>query len=260
MKKLRLHVVYTIAIISLLALPSRAESPPQVRTLDNGLQAVVQEHHTAPVAAFRIYVRAGSIYEGEYYGSGISHYFEHLISGGTTTNRSEKEISRIIERMGNANNAYTTRDHTAYHITTSPEHLQEAIGLFADWMQNCTFPESEFTREKGVVLEEVRKSQEEPRRVIHKALYETMFRRHPVRFPVIGHQALVKKITRQDILSYYEKMYAPNNMIVVAVGDFDAEEVMGWIRTSFSGFQRRSIDLPQPEPEPRQMGNRARHL
>lgn len=254
------RVACCLALIVLLALPAGAETEPHVRTLDNGLQVVVQEHHTAPVAAFRIYVRAGSIYEGQYLGSGISHYFEHLISGGTTSNRTEAQISRIIERLGNANNAYTTRDHTAYHITTSPEHLQEAIDLFADWMQNCTFPESEFKREKGVVLEEVRKSREEPRRVLHKALYETMFRRHPARYPVIGFEPLVKKIRREDILRYYRTMYAPNNMIVVAAGDFEAKKVTGWIARAFSGFPRRNIDLPSPDSEPRQMGKRARRV
>ncbi|MFP4176486.1 MAG: M16 family metallopeptidase [Planctomycetota bacterium] len=239
---------------------SSGTSDPLVETLDNGLQVVVQEHRSAPVASLRVYVRAGSIYEGRYAGSGISHYVEHLVSGGTTENRDEEETTGILERLGNANNAYTSKDHTAYYITTAPEHLGEAIELFADWMQNCTFEESEFEREKGVILEEVGKSKEEPSRVIHRALYETMFRRSPTQYPVIGHESLVEEIEREDVVAYYEQMYAPNNMIVVAAGDFDAEQAVAEIEEAFGQMPRRSLDLPTPKPEPTQMGQRRRHI
>ena len=86
--------------VLLLLLPVWVMAAPLVEVLDNGLTAVVQENHTAPVAAFRIYVKTGSMYEQDYLGSGISHIFEHLIHGGTTTTRSEKEIGEILNRLG----------------------------------------------------------------------------------------------------------------------------------------------------------------
>ncbi len=255
----RITVLAILVLISLTT-TSLAGDRPTTQTLPNGLKVVVQENHTAPVISLRIYVRTGSVYEGKYGGSGISHYFEHLISGGTTSNHSEDEITKMIERMGNANNAYTTRGHTAYYITTTPAHMEEAVNLLADWMQNCTFPEDEFKRERGVILEEIRKGREEPGRILQKAVYETMFRNHPARYPVIGYEELFKKIKRQDILNYYDQRYAPNNMVVSLAGDFEAKSAMKLIEEAFSGFQRRTVDLPTLPDEPRQMGKRRRHI
>lgn len=158
--------------------------------LDNGLQIILKENHMAPIAALRIYVKTGSMYEQEYLGSGISHYFEHLINGGSTTTHSEKEIKQRIDYLGGVNNAYTTKDHTCYYITTSSEMIGDAIELMADWMINSTFPEQEVQREKGVVLEELIKGREEPFRILNKLLYETMFMKHPVRYPTIGYSTL----------------------------------------------------------------------
>src|SRR5262249_12303719 len=82
-------------------------------TLDNGLTVLIEENHANPLVSVQVFVRTGSIYEQEYLGSGISHFFEHLIHGGTTSTRSEADSRRILEEIGNNSNAYTTVDHTA---------------------------------------------------------------------------------------------------------------------------------------------------
>ena len=257
-----LSVKLSLSLITLLLsfvwLPGFVFAENELVTLDNGLQVIVKENHTAPVAALRIYVKTGSIHEQEFLGMGISHLFEHLISGGTTKNRSEKEINKLIERLGNANNAYTTKGHTCYYINTTAAQIGEAIDLFADWMMNSTFPKNEYQREMGVVMEELKKGQSEPNRILYKALSETIFTVHPAKYPVIGYENLVKKIRHEDILTYYKRMYAPNNMIVVVVGDFDRKTVLDRIKEAFSPFQRRVLPAVSLPSEPMQMGIRIR--
>ncbi len=256
-----LYTVFGIGLITaLLHFSAMAETPWLQETLPNGLQVIIKENHTAPVADLRIFVRTGSIYENEYLGAGISHLFEHLINGGSTTTHSEEEINDLIDKLGGANNAYTTKDHTCYFITTSGEMIFRAVELLADWMTNCTFPEPEFKREMGVVIEELRKANEEPDRIIHQLLDDTMFRVHPTRYPVIGYEHLIQGITRNDILNYYHQRYAPNNLVVVAVGDFSAPQVMEKISEAFSRSEPRPPPALALPAEPVQVGPRERTM
>ncbi len=94
------------------------------KELDNGLLLAVKESHRSAIVTARLFVRAGSIYEEEYAGAGISHYFEHVVSGGSTEVRSEDEYTSIRQAIGGQINAYTSRDHTCYHVTTTPPHLR----------------------------------------------------------------------------------------------------------------------------------------
>jgi len=227
-----------------------------MKVLENGLTVVLKENHAAPVAAFRIYVKTGSMYEQEYLGAGISHLFEHLISGGTTSRRSEEESEKILDRIGGQNNAYTTLDHTCYHGTTLAKNLPVLIDVMADWMRNATFPQKEFDREVAVVTREVEMGQDNPRRMFYQAALQNAFRVHPIRHPVIGYLDLFKTLTRDDIVTYYKRTYTPNNMIVSAAGDFDSRKVLAVIEKAFGDFKRHGQPLPMLPAEPRQLGRR----
>ncbi len=244
----------------ILGLNATMANEPLVEVLDNGIRLVVAENHVAPVAALRVYVNTGSIHEAEYMGSGISHIFEHLVSGGTTKNRTEAEIGEILDRLGGASNAYTTRDHTAYYLTTDAGKIGTAIDLMADWMINCTFPDNEVQRELGVVMEELYKGREEPMRILHQTFAETMWQLHPARYPVIGYEPLVRKLTRDDFVNYYNRMYVPNNMVVACVGDFKAAEVMQMLRDAFGPMERRTIEPVVLPEEPPQLGQKVRFI
>lgn len=226
-------------------------------TLDNGMRVVIMENHSAPVATMHVYVcNAGSIYEQEYLGTGISHYCEHIISGGSTKNRTEDEIEKIVQSIGGASNAYTSSDHTCYYISTSNLYFDTVIDLLSDWIQNCIFDEKEVTREKGVILKEINMIYDNPKRKISKIYNETMFRIHPEHFPIIGYRELFEKLTRDDILKYYHKMYTPHNIIVVAVGDFDSKEILNKIKKAFENFKGSPTSPIYIESDPKQMGTR----
>ena len=109
----------------------------RVRQLDNGLVLIVKENHTAQVVSVYAIVRAGGILEEEYLGAGISHLTEHLVAGGSTANRTERQIADTLDEIGGVSNAYTSTDRTAYFINAMPEHVGTAIDLVADYMQNA---------------------------------------------------------------------------------------------------------------------------
>jgi zinc protease len=234
-------------LIFLLAATQVVGLEVEHRTLDNGLRVFVAENHNAPVFTMRVYVKAGSIYEQEFLGAGISHFCEHLVSGGTTHKRPEAESQRILRSIGKASNAYTTSDHTCYYISTSAAYMDSVIDLLSDWTLNAAITQEEFDREQGVITREIQMGRDEPRRRIGKLYNGAMFVEHPEHYPTIGYLELFNEITRDDIITYVDRMYVPANMHVVAVGDFDAEEVMDKIEAAFGQFPYRappSIILP----------------
>jgi zinc protease len=225
-------------------------------TLENGLTVVIEENHTNPLVSVQVFVRTGSIYEQEYLGSGISHFFEHIIHGGTTTTRSEAESQALLEAIGNNSNAYTTTDHTAYYINTTTEHWTTALDLLADWMLHSTIDETEFVREKGVVQREIEQGLDDPQRMLFETAQETRFKVHPVRYRVIGYQELVQQVTRDDLVTYYQRMYAPNNMVLVVVGDVQTAEALEHIDQAFASGERRRLPAISLPEEPPQVGKR----
>ena len=225
-------------------------------TLDNGLTVLIEENHANPVVAVEVFVRTGSIYEQEYLGSGISHFFEHIIHGGTTSTRSEAESRRLLEAIGNNSNAYTTVDHTAYYINTTTEHWRTAVELLADWMLHSSIMPEEFEREKGVVQRELEQGLDNPEQMLAQIAMETRFQVHPARYPVIGYKELVQKVTRDDLVRYYQRMYTPNNMVVVVVGDVQTPEVLAHMRETFGQGERRPLPAISLPEEPPQLGKR----
>jgi len=224
--------------------------------LSNGMVVLLKENHTAPVAIAQVTVRAGSIYEEEYLGAGISHLFEHLMSGGTTTTRTEEETRKILDSLGGMTNAYTSYDRTSYYIKTTADKLPTAIELLADWMMNTKVTQEEFDREMQVVQREYERTATRPSRVLFELAAQNMFHVYPVRYPILGYPQVRAKLTLDDVYRYRGRMYVPNNMVFVVVGDIKWQDALERVRAAFDGFERGavpSISLPQ---EPQQVKRR----
>lgn len=226
------------------------------KTLPNGLRICVAENHSAPVFTMRVYVRAGSDYEQEYLGSGISHLIEHLVMSGTTPNRTEDEALRMLKQIGQAQNAYTSPGHACYFIETSIEYADSVLSLLPDWVLDCSIAENEFEREKGVILREIQMGRDEPFRRLNKLYNGNMFTVHPEHYPAIGREELFVNLTRDDVVKHYNRMYVPANMFAVAVGDFDSEEMLARIEAAFSKYLYELPPAVVMPTEPKQMGRR----
>ena len=240
-----------------LCVSSAHAATPRVtkRVLANGLTVLVQENHAAPVVAVRIYVKTGSIYEGQYLGAGISHLFEHTLFEGTTT-RTKEQINDDIQGMGGQSNAYTSYDVTAYHITTATPYFSRAVNLLGDMVRNATFPAKEVETQQGVIHNEMNLGEDDPDRVLALLYNATAFIVHPVRYPVIGFRAPFDALTRDDILSYYKSHYTPENSVLSIAGDVTTAQALSVVQREMGDWPRRSSAAIAVPDEPRQSAPR----
>jgi zinc protease len=219
-------------------------------TLDNGLKVVLLEDRSAPVVALNVWVRTGSAEETEAE-AGMAHVFEHMLFKGTER-RAVGEIARTVEAAGGNINAFTSFDMTVYHITMASRDVAVGIDVLADAILNSTFDPGELDREIAVVLEEIRRGEDSPNRVLSQEMFSQAYTRHPYRDPVIGTSESVSSFSREQLLDFHRRWYVPNNLTFVAVGDFDADQVLEQIRSAFASAEARA-DLAHPrDPEPEQ--------
>lgn len=213
-----------------------------VKTLPNGMQIAVKENRINESVGFYCFVKTGSVNEGKYLGAGISHYLEHIVSGGTTKYHTEAEYLEMGKEMGSLVNAYTTEVMTAFHIEVGKEYQDLALQNISEQLTSCVCDSFEVAREKQVILKEIVFRSSPPRAKMYQRNSELVYTTSNHRYPIIGYTNLFKKITRDELEDYYKQRYAPNNMIFVAVGDFAAEEMMAKVETAFANFERRQIE------------------
>ena len=223
-------------------------------TLSNGLTVIVQENHVAPVATVRCLVKnTGSAFEGHHLGAGLSHVLEHVVSGGSTEKRTEKQIEQIIDTFGGATNAFTSTHLTGYYIDSPARQVMTAVDLMADAMQHVKFEPSEFARELKVVRRELADGEVNRGRVQWKLLMQTVYSLHPIRCPVIGYLDVLDGTTNQTIIDFYRDRYVPNNQVLVVVGDVNTRQVLDEVARRWAGTPRgRETFVPLPE-EPQQL-------
>ena len=163
------------------------KSDAQVFKLPNGLELIVLEDDAAPVASVQAWVRTGSIQEGRWLGSGLSHFLEHMLFKGTVK-RGPQEFARGIQERGGYINAYTSFEQTVYWVDIPAVSVSVAVDLLADAVMNSTLPEAEFAKEQEVIRREFAMGNDDPDSVAGKQLFATAFAGHPFRYPVIGHR------------------------------------------------------------------------
>ena len=206
-----------------------------VRTLPNGMKVVLKQTSSNSVGLY-CFVRTGSIHEEEYLGSGISHYLEHVISSGSTTKRSEAEYLEIGASIGALVNAYTTMDHSCYHMQVENQYIDIALEMLSEQIMYCIFDEKEVNREKEVILKEMVYSESAPRDLVGQKLMEIYFSDTYRRFRIIGYPEFFTKLTRDDLKKYYERRFTPYNMVFVVVGNFDIDEMFYKIANTFVDY------------------------
>jgi zinc protease len=236
--------------------PEAPRAGERIERLDNGLRVIVKERHLGGVAAFRIYVAAGSLNEGEYSGAGISHLLEHVVSGGATPTRSEDQIRDALAAIGAQTNAHTSKQFVCYHGQTSADNIGRLIEVLGDYVANNVIEPKAYEREFEVVQRELERAEADPDHRLWRLADETFFLSHPARFPIIGYLANLRQVRHEDLLEFYRARVTPDNAVAVAVGDFDAGAVLEQIRQVLGRWQRRPgapVVLP---PRERQMAPR----
>lgn len=192
--------------------------------LENGLKLLVKEDRRAPVVVSQLWYRVGSSYEHDGI-TGISHALEHMMFQGTK-NYPGGEFSRIIAENGGSENAFTGKDYTAYFQTLEKSRLEVSFRLEADRMRNLLLSDQEFKKEIEVVKEERRlRTEDNPVSYLYETGLSTAYQTSTYRHPIVGWMADLEAMRIEDLRVWYDRWYAPNNAILVVVGDVDHEAV-----------------------------------
>jgi zinc protease len=223
-------------------------------TLDNGLNVLLRESRHAPVTTFWIWYRVGS--RNEVPGvTGIAHWVEHMLFKGSEA-FPKGETDRQISRSGGAFNGFTWLDFTTFFETLPADRIDLALRIEADRMSNALFDPEEVDLERTVIISERQGHENEPIFLLSEEVVGAAFRVHPYHHETIGDMCDLETMTREDLWRHYQTYYGPNNALAVAVGDFDASQMLARITELFGAVPARVDPPPVNRPEPPQRGER----
>ncbi|MCL2523571.1 MAG: insulinase family protein [Betaproteobacteria bacterium] len=228
---------------------------PFETTLDNGLRIIVKEDRRAPTAVHMVWYRIGSMDEVDG-ASGVAHVLEHMMFKGTPT-VGPGEFNQRVAAAGGRDNAFTSRDYTAYFQQIPKEKLGEMMHLEADRMRHLTVDAKEFAQEIKVVMEERRmRTDDNPEAKLFEQMNAVALQTHPYRRPIIGWMNDLENMSAADAKAWYDTWYVPNNAYVVISGDVDHQEVFALAKTHYGPLAARPLPPRKQQVEPRQEGPR----
>ena len=275
------RIVAAIALLAALAVAAQAAAKPKPApaktkpaaapvlsqanyridryTLDNGLTVILHEDHTVPAVCFWQWYKVGSRNERQGI-TGLSHFFEHMMFNGSK-NVPPKEYDKRLESRGAYSNAFTTRDMTAYYEEGGKESLETMLQLDSDRMRELSLLPDMMKSEIEVVREERRfRTDNSVPGLLDEALYSTAFEASPYHWPVVGWMKDLERITRDEMVAYFRTYYAPNNCILLLIGDFDPKDAKAKIAQYFASIPKQTPPAPPVNSEPDQNGEKLAYV
>ncbi len=214
-------------------------------TFPNGLRVFLKEDHAWPLVSAQAWVRVGSMDEAASQ-AGISHVIEHMVFKGTA-HYAAAQISRWVEKAGGALNAETSREYTHYYIDVPSPGARQAVALLGELLHRARFDPREWKKECPVILEEIKRRNDDPDSLLWDLLSESLFEDPALSRPVIGSPESVAALTRETLYRYYRDRYSARRCTVVVAGDFKTREMLAWLKKAFRGMPAG------PAPEERQI-------
>jgi len=190
--------------------------------LPNGLTILTERMEHIRSVSMGIWVKSGSRHEDPLV-NGISHFVEHMVFKGTT-NRSAEDIARQVDSVGGNMDAFTGKETICFNIKVLDEHLPIAVDVLSDMVMHPVFDVKEITRERGVILEEIKMDEDNPDYLVHEIFTQNFFKDHPLGKPILGTKETVRRFDQEAVLNYYGSKFAPGNLIISAAGHIDHEE------------------------------------
>jgi predicted Zn-dependent peptidase len=194
--------------------------------LKNGLRVLTIPMPSFESATVMVMVGAGSRYETRL-NNGISHFLEHMAFKGTTKRPSAMDISSLIDGMGGEFNASTGKEVTAYYIKSASDKIETSLDVLSDMLRNSKLDSKEIEKEKGVIVGEIDMNEDSPMRDIGDVYERLIFGDTPLGWNIAGTKDIVRKVTREDFLSYMKSLYSPHNMTVVFAGGIESKKSVG---------------------------------
>lgn len=216
------------------------------QTFDNGMRLVGTQMKHMHSTAIGVWIGTGSAKETKQQ-SGISHFLEHMLFKGTTT-RSGKEIAIGFDAIGAQNNAFTAKEYTCYHFKSISSHAQEGLDILADMVQHSVLDKIEMQREKGVVVEEILMTEDDPDDLVMDDLASVYFGKHPLGNPILGTEQSVHSFAQNDLKNYMAQEYTAENIVLSVSGNFDVEQIYDQGNRLFQDLPRGMAHAFAPAP------------
>ncbi len=252
---MNINILSTITLLVSFLFATALQAQVHEKTLPNGLKVIVKEDHRAPVATAQVWYKVGSA--NEYGGiTGVSHVLEHMMFKGTPQ-YPLGQFSQIMAAAGARDNAFTSRDYTAYFQLLAASELETSFRLESDRMAALTLDEGEFLKEIEVVKEERRlRTDDNPNALTYEQFNATAFNSSAYHNPVIGWMNDLDNMNVADLRAWYESYYSPANATLVVVGDVQADDVFALAERYYGVIPKRAIISTKPRLEPAQKGTR----
>ena len=216
--------------------------------LPNGLVILTEPMEHVHSVSVGIWLRSGSRCEPAGL-NGISHFIEHMVFKGTRR-RSAEDIARETDSLGGLLDAFTTKETVCFNTRVLDEHLPKAFDIISDMVLEPAFADEDIAREQGVILEEIRMTQDNPEDLVHELFTQKFWHPHALGRPILGTPDTVSDFTRAKAKAWWEKCYAPNRMVITAAGHVTHAQIVDLVASRFSNLKRNDDAVSDPKPEP----------
>lgn len=231
-----------VALMLLAWLGLALSFPIRSDTLKNGLLMLMSEDHHLPMVQFGIGIRAGSAADPQGQ-DGLANLVARLLTRGTLS-RSATQLNQEVEYIGGSMYASADADHTVIGLRVLAKDIERALDLLADMIMHPAFSDSEVTRARQEVLNEIARGKDDPWTVMSRAFNRDLFGSHPYGHPVNGYDSTVANLGRAQVREFYETWFVPNNCYFGAVGDFPAESLKTGFERRLAGWTARPVPKP----------------
>ena len=216
--------------------------------LPNGLIILTEEMPHLRSVSIGVWIKTGSRHEEPEY-NGISHFIEHMVFKGTG-NRSAEDIARQVDSIGGNMDAFTAKECVSFDIKVLDEHVPLALDILSDLILNPVFDTKDITRERGVILEEIKMDEDNPDYLVHEIFTQNFWKDHPLGKPILGTKETVKRFEHGLLENYWKRFFIPNNMIVSAAGNLRHERIVDLVKKHFSDLPAGKNGFHQFPPKP----------
>jgi predicted Zn-dependent peptidase len=180
--------------------------------------------------------------------NGISHFIEHMVFKGTQ-NRTAEQIARQVDSIGGNMDAFTAKECISFSIKVLDEHLPIALDVLSDLVLNPVFDVQDISRERGVILEEIKMDEDNPDYLVHEIFTQNFWKDHPLGRPILGTRDTVKRFDRAPVCDFYSQRFSPGNMIITAAGYLKHERFVELAAKHFAEMKPMSNGFHSSAPK-----------
>ncbi|HZR65012.1 MAG TPA: pitrilysin family protein [Terriglobales bacterium] len=214
--------------------------------LPNGLTVITEEMQHIRSISIGIWMKTGSRDEDLAW-NGISHFIEHMVFKGTK-HRSAEQIARQVDSIGGNMDAFTAKECISFSIKVLDEHLPIALDVLSDLVLNPVFDAQDISRERGVILEEIKMDEDNPDYLVHEIFTQNFWKDHPLGRPILGTRDTVKRFDRTPVIDFYSQRFSPGNMIITAAGYLNHERFVELVSERFQNMKPMSNGFHSSPP------------